>query len=289
MVVGHDVFGGGADPLAHVSGGAVDGYQLVEHPQHRLVEADVHHLPLARALAVTERDERAERPERAGEIVGDGRRARAHGRTIRIPRQVGRAADGGGDAAEPRPLARGARLAERRDADHDETGIHRAQILPAETPALHRPRTEVLGEHVGRRGEAPEQRLPLRRAQVARDRLLVARLDEPPVRLSARRAPAEAPQVVAEARLLDLDHGGAELAEQGAAEGRRHEGGAIQHGETVEGLHYAGLSPAEGGFLSASSQACHSSGVCPTVTLPPLRTSGVRSSRGSASARSSRR
>src|SRR5207245_1779293 len=42
-------------------------------------------------------------------------------------------------------------------------------------------------------------------------------------------------------------------------------------------------------LLEASTHACQSSATWPTVTLPPLRTSGVLSSRGSVSARSSSR
>src|SRR5213594_1050502 len=128
--------------------------------------------------------------------------------------QIGRAAHRGGDAAEARTSSRRPRLAECGDADHHEAAVHRVELVPPEAPALYCSGTEILGEHVGGGGEALQQRLALGHAEVAGDRLLVARLDQPPVRLSARRAPAEATQIVADPGLLDLDHGGAELAEQ---------------------------------------------------------------------------
>src|SRR5262249_58726349 len=117
-------------------------------------------------------------------------------------------------------------LAERRDANHDERTADRRERFPSEIPALERPGSEVLGQDVRLRDQAPDQRLPLRLSQVAGNRLLVARLDEPPVGAAGVGAggSAQASQVVADARLLDLDHLGAELAEQRGAYRRRQIG-----------------------------------------------------------------
>src|SRR5207247_4133549 len=127
---------------------------------------------------------------------------RRYRRAIRIAGQVREAAHRGGDAPEAGTLAARSSLAERRDADHDERAAERGQRLPPEVPALERPGSEVLGQHVRLRDQAPDQRLPLRVPEVAGDRLLVARLDEPPVgaaRVGAGGA-AKASQVVADAR-----------------------------------------------------------------------------------------
>ena len=120
--------------------------------------------------------------ERAGQIVGDRRGARRHRRPVGVAGQVGEAAHRRRDAAEPRPLAVRARLAEGRDAHHHQPRVHRAQLVPAEPPPFHRARAEVLGQHVRAAGQPLDERLAIRLAQVAGDRLLVARLDEPPVR-----------------------------------------------------------------------------------------------------------
>src|SRR6185295_1478743 len=111
-------------------------------------QSDVDDLPVARAIAMAKRGQRAEGAEDTGEIIRNGGRPRAHGGTIGMARQIRGTADGRRDAAEARPLARGPGLAEGRDADHHETTIHRREVGPAETPALHRPGTEVLGENV---------------------------------------------------------------------------------------------------------------------------------------------
>src|SRR5262249_7299714 len=68
----------------------------------------------------------------------------------------------------------------------------------------------------------------------ARDGLLVARLHQPHVRDAVGRLVPEPPEIVALTRLLDLDHVGAQLAEQSAAEGRGHEGREIEDDETVQ-------------------------------------------------------
>ena len=52
MIVGNDALRPGADALAHVTGSSVDGDGVVDDPQYRLVEPDVHHLCLAGALRV---------------------------------------------------------------------------------------------------------------------------------------------------------------------------------------------------------------------------------------------
>src|SRR2546425_163259 len=228
---------------------AVHGDHVVEDAEDRLVEPEVHHLPLAGPLRGSGRHQRAQRAEGAREGVGDGGRPRRDGRPIGIARDVREAADGGSDPPEPRALAMGARLAERRDPHHDERRPHAGELGPAEVPALERARAEVLRHDGGRRDEPADQRLPLGIAQVTRDGPLVARLDEPPVRAAGSTGGrAEAAEVVADAGLLDLDDVGAELAEERRADRRGEKRREVQHGDAVEGRrgvgHAGHLTPA---------------------------------------------
>ncbi len=243
VIVRNRALGAGADALAHVPGAAVHGDRIVENPEHRLVETDVHHLPLPAALRVAQRDQRADGREHAREVVGHGRRARRHGRTIGIARQIGEAADGPGDAPEAGTIAVRSGLPVRGHAHHDQRGPDGRQRVPSEVPPLEGARAEVLGDDRRAADETADQRLPLGIAQVARDRLLVARLDEPPVGVAPVSRTAEAPQVVAHARLLHLDHLGAELAEQRRADGRREERGEVEHGDAGEGRGAVGHRP----------------------------------------------
>src|SRR3989475_6795343 len=104
--------------------------------------------------------------------------------------------------------------------------------------------SEVLRHDGGRRDEPADQRLALGVAQVARNGLLVARLDEPPVGAAgATGGSAEAPEVVTDTGLLDLDDLGAELAEERRAERRGEECREVEHGDAGEcraGVGHAG-------------------------------------------------
>ena len=212
-------------------GGRIGGDHLVEHSQHRLVERDVDELPLAGTVPVLQRGERPERPERAREVIRNGRRAGRYGRTVRIAGDVADAAHRARDATESRTVAVRARLTVRRDPHHDEARVDGAEIVPAEPPALHGAGPEVLGEDVGACGETFDERLTLRRTEVARDRFLVARLDQPPERDPARGRRPEPAEVVTRSGLLDLDHLGAELAEERAAERGGHKRSEVEDGQ----------------------------------------------------------
>ena len=191
------------------------------------------------------RQRRTRRPGSRGPWASPARPARDRD----SPRGT-RAADRGGDPPEAGTLAVRPGLPERRDAHHDERRPEPREVVPAEIPPLERSGTEVLGDDVGGRDQPANQRLTFRISQVARDRLLVARLDEPPVGAAGRRrdGPAQAPQVVADARLLHLDHVGAELAQERRADGRGQIGREIEDGDAGEGV--AGLG--HGGILPRS-------------------------------------
>ena len=77
--------------------------------------------------------------------------------------------------------------------------------------------------------------LALRRPQVAGDRLLVARHHRPPQRLAVRLLAAPLAHRVALGRVLHLDHFGAEVAEQLAAERPGQQLSELDHPQVVQG------------------------------------------------------
>ena len=123
-----------------------------------------------------------------------------------------------GDARRSRPVSRyGAGLAVAGDANHDQVRVDRAQVVPAQAPPFERPGPEVLDHDVGRGGQRHEKPLPCWPAKVERDRLLFAG-DEWPVQADALVLAAPAAHRVACTGRLDLDHFGAVVGEQVAAE-----------------------------------------------------------------------
>src|SRR5262249_10584536 len=135
---------------------------------------------------------------------------------------------------EARTVSFWPRLSEGRDAHHHEPRVHARQLVVTEAPLLHRAGAEVLGEDVGTLRESADQRLALRLAEIAGDRLLVARFDQPHVGDALGRLVSEAPQVVALPGLLDLDDLGAHLAEKRATERGGDEGREVERHEAVE-------------------------------------------------------
>jgi len=85
--VRHRVDRAGTHALAHGAVLVIDGGELVEDAEDRLVEADIDELPLARAIAGAQRIHGAERAVEAREIVRDRRRARRHRRPVGIARK----------------------------------------------------------------------------------------------------------------------------------------------------------------------------------------------------------
>ena len=230
VAVGHHVHRVGPHSLAHIPGVGVGDGHFVEVTEDRLVEGDVDVLARARALRRPERHQHPERPVGAREVVAEGGRARHEGRTVRLTREVAQPAEGVGDAGEPRVAGLRSRLPEAGDADHHEPRVHRAQVLPADAPPLEGPGAEVLDEHVGLGDEPLQELRALPLSEIEGDRLLVARLLEPDEGVPgvARARGPEAPQRVADPRLLDLDDLRPELREEGAAEGRGEEGRGVE-------------------------------------------------------------
>ena len=213
MPVGAGIERVGPLAAAYRPRGVVGGRKLVQHPEHRLEKREIDDLAEARPLPLAKRHQHAERPVHARHVVAERGRAGRHRRAAREAGEVSEPAEGMGDAGEARPLAVGPGLAVAGDPQHDEARIGSRQFVIAEAPALHCAGAEVLAHDIRIRREPPEQGRPFRRAQVERDRPLVARLAQPgegAVGAGARRAVA--PPGIA-CGLFDLDDLRAELAE----------------------------------------------------------------------------
>ena len=212
---------------------AVERGRVLHHAKRRLVERGVDPLPLTGRIAMAERGQHAERGEQTGHVVGvHRRRARrwAIVRTVDVPR----AAEGRSDRRVAGPLVQGPGLAEGGDARHDQTRVDRVERVPSEAPALEDAGAEVLEDDVALRHQPADDILPLRRVQVEGHELLVPVVDSEPVRAAVLRR-AEAPEVVAPARHLGLDHLGPELRHERAAERARDHLSELEHPDSVEG------------------------------------------------------
>ena len=224
----------GPASLADVSGLVVDRRNLVEEPEDAVVQPDVDELTAPGLLSCAQRQQHAEGAVETGQVVGQRRRSRDKRRGIGLAGDVGEARVRLRDACETGQAGLRPGLAVGGDAQHHELRIDREQIGEPEAPSLHRPRPKVLDDHVGRRRESPEELRAALVLEVQRDAPLVARVVEPPVGVARLAWSAEAAQVVADARALDLDDVGPELRETGAGERRGDEGGDIEHPDVVE-------------------------------------------------------
>jgi hypothetical protein len=213
--------------FAHLAVHGVRRGQFVGAAKHRLVQRRVHVLPFAGTVAVAQRHHHADAAVEPGHVVAQRRRARRDRRAARHAGQVGDAAHGVGDAGEAGAVLVRAGLAVAGDAQHHQArvdGCSTSQPRPHFSSVPVRKfshSTSVFGDQL------LEHRDAVGGAQVERDRTLVARLAQPGERVAAARRRAEAPQGVAAVGVFDLQHVGAELAQQGGAKGRRDDGGDI--------------------------------------------------------------
>ena len=219
--------------LAHHSLAPVERGRVLEHAEGGFVERGVDPLPFAGGVAVAERGHDAEGREEPRHVVGvDGRGP--GGRPVGRPVEIPGAPEGRGDGGEARPLAQGPRLTEGGDAGHDQRRPELVEILPAQSPGFEHAGPEVLDDHVAEGHEAANDLLPLGRVQIQGDDLLAAIVDGVPV-VGAVLGRPEAPEVVALARQLGLDHLGAELRHEGAAERAGHDLRQLENPDTGQG------------------------------------------------------
>ena len=161
--------------------------------------------------------QRGEHPHaaiRRGQCIAD-RHPHAAGRPVRLAHDITPAAHRLADPAEPGAARIRPALAIARHARDDQPGLVGEQLQRIEPPFFHRARLEIFDQHIGVRDQLAHQRLPGRHAHIGRDRPLVAR-DHFPVDLDVAQPPFA--HRVARARRLDLDHIGAHIAQQLAAE-----------------------------------------------------------------------
>ncbi len=119
------------------------------------------------------------------------------------------------------------------------------QRVRAKTHALQRAGTIVLDQHMRGVGELQQQLARLRVAQVQRQALLVARVGLPEERLAADLPVA---QRIALARVLDLDHLGAEVGQLQRQHVARDEARQVEHDDAFKRAGGVGLERGDGRF-----------------------------------------
>ena len=203
---GHDVAGALTDKPEHIE----LGDHAFHHGEDGFIQRHIHHLAQAAVdFAVTQRHQRADHCPQRGNRVADGDTG-AHGRAVLEAGDIAQAAHGLAHRAKPRLVLHRARLAEAREAHHHQLGVEGVQGFPAQAEFLQHAWAEVFDQDVGVGQQLLEDRQPLRVLEVEGQRLLVARLHEPPQR-SAFIQLAPFAQRVAAVRGFDLDHLGAEF------------------------------------------------------------------------------
>ncbi len=224
-----------------VAGSALHDAELVveeglraEHPEERLIDREVDDLApaLAAVLAPPKRDHHGRAARERGDAVPERERGQCR-RFVRPAVDVREAGDRLGERPEPRQVAVGTGLAEAGRAHDHQLRVDLVQDVRPEVPALERSRPEVLDQHVRIRDQALHELLPARVRERQRHAALVAADERPPER-DAVLLPAHRAQTVP-ARMLDLDHVGAIVAEQGRDHRSGEERGAVDHAQALEG------------------------------------------------------
>src|SRR5690606_18467418 len=129
----------------------------------------------------------------------------------------------------------GAGLAEPAGPQEDQARVALVEPLPAEVPLLEGPGAVVLDRDVDVGEQVERDLLSLGGAEVEGDAVLVA-ADGPPERAGPGGVlGAEAADGVAAARVLDLDHVGAEVAEEGRRPGAGGGVTEVDDGQAGEG------------------------------------------------------
>ena len=177
------------------------------------------------------RGQRAERAHDARQQVADGYR-RQHRRSVGLARHLGQARERLGQRARPGPVVIGPVLPVAADAHDHERRVHARQLVVRAVPSPLDGGGQVLHQHVDERQQLTEEALPVGAVEVERDAALVA------VRVGPHERPAgalhaDAPERVARGR-LQLDHVGAEVAEDRRHLWGREEVGDVEDAEAVE-------------------------------------------------------
>src|SRR5262249_46729324 len=183
--------------------------------ERRTQHADLHVDAVARALALEQRAQDAERQQRRAVLVDD-RGADRGRRLIGAARDRGQAGHAFHEQILPRPVGVAAGLAVTGRRDVDQPRVDRFRRLPVETVARHDTGAEILDEHVGALDEPPRDGTAVRMLEVEGETALVAMREQEEdahaVLEEIGPRPVALPQ--AAARRLDLDDVGAEVGEE---------------------------------------------------------------------------
>ena len=217
-LIGHNCTMGVAIAAGRVAGQEIAAGDVSQPAQLRVKERDIDMLTLARPLTMLQGSQNRHRRLQTGGDVND-----CHPHFVRLA--VGSPARWAGDAhntalrlddrviAGERPI--GAGLAIAGDGAVDQAGIVRAQAFIAQPHPLHPTRLEVFHHHIGLHSQPPEDRPAGLRLQIERQATLIAIGAQKICTLPAigeGRTPVAG--VIPPARLLDLDHFGAVIAQR---------------------------------------------------------------------------
>ncbi len=198
--------------------------------EHRIEQCDVDVLAFARAVAMAERGDRGERGVQPGEVVAQKGR-RLHRLAIGRAVQREEAARGLRERVVARAVVITAVLPEAADRDQNDVVLARAQLFPADAPAVERAGTEVLDHEVGAAAQVEKDLAAPWRVEIEREAALVTverRLHERERRLRAGQERRRAARDLS-GRVLDLDHVGAVIGEDAASHRARPRGGELDH------------------------------------------------------------
>ena len=200
----------------------------------RLHQVDVDQLAApAVEVAVVQRHHHREGGGLGRDAVGQEEGWERRG-AVRLAGDVGEAAHGLGQGAEPRAVAGGAAPAVAADMEHHEAGMGLVHRLEVEAPLGQGAGAVVHDDHVADVEQPVEQLLAVGAPEVERDTALVA-AHALPEEADAVLELAPGAQGVADARLLHLDDVGAELAQRRGHHRARGQRGGVDHPEALEG------------------------------------------------------
>ena len=262
-----------AHPLADIAVLLKRRDHLVEHPEHRFVQRQIDALSLAGGLARFQRNQRADRAVHAGHIVGQRRRARHHRHAPWFAGKISQARKRVRDAGEAGLGAHRPVLAVGRNAHQNGARVQPLELVISQSPFFQRSGPEILDNDIAFCRQLPQQFATALLLQIERDALLVAAFRQPDQRVAAFGIGAEAAQRIADIGRLDLDHLGAELAEDRRAIRARDEGAEIEHPDPFKRTHDLPSARAARSITLFASLTCMRSIISPRLSFTAPRPS----------------